>query len=229
MLKNRRIVFLALAIAIVGVVSLAYFLSLPKLPSFCSSLLSSDPQVSEAGYSAVCGISQASDGRLSIAVHNYHFDQAKNIQFHFSSNQQPPLPDEVFLLVNVSVTNIGGGNASIGGGWFSWIFNGSAPVASTMFIANASFTATYPNQTIPDINGGLYLPPGSKTDFWIFFYVRFQPVASSDLAAASGFKVEFVTFNENSYGGNYLGQGAYDCKETACQRPDVELIIGLLI
>jgi len=214
LLKNRRIVFLALAIAIVGVVSLAYFLSLPKLPSFCSSLLSSDPQVSEAGYSAVCGISQASDGRLSIAVHNYHFDQAKNIQFHFSSNQQPPLPDEVFLLVNVSVTNIGGGNASIGG---------------TMFIANASFTATYPNQTIPDINGGLYLPPGSKTDFWIFFYVRFQPVASSDLAAASGFKVEFVTFNENSYGGNYLGQGAYDCKETACQRPDVELIIGLLI
>jgi hypothetical protein len=179
------------------------------------------------GYSYVCGNSSASDGRLAVSIHNYHFDRAKNIQFQYVQNQLPLLPDEVLLLANVSIVNIGGGNVSIGGGWLAWILNGSAQAPNTNIITNATFPNTYPNQTIPDANGGLYLAPGARADLWIFFYIRFQNVQSSNIVQASGFKLQYLTFNENSYGGTYLGGGAFDCVKVACQRPDVELIVKL--
>jgi hypothetical protein len=224
--NRRKITLLGIIIAaLVGITAFVYVATMPRSASSCDPIIGTASYVMETGYSYVCGNGHATDGRLDIAVHNYHFAQTKNIQFRFSPNEQAPLPDEVFMLANVTVTNVGGGNSSMGGGWFSWIFNGSAPVTNSMFIANATFPNIYPNQTIPDDNGGLYLPPGSKTDLWIFFYVRFIPVLSSNIVQASNFILQFTIFNEDSYGGTYLGQGQYDCRKIVCEKPNVELII----
>lgn len=175
--RNRpKIALVGIIIAtLVGVTGFVYVATMPRPSSSCDPIIGATSYVMETGYSYVCGNGHATDGRLDVGVHNYHFVQTKNIQFRFSPNEQAPLPDEVFMSANVTVTNVGGGNVSMGGGGFSWIFNGSAPVTNSMFIANATFPNTYPNQTIPDENGGLYLPPGSKTDLWIFFDVRFIP------------------------------------------------------
>jgi hypothetical protein len=218
---------LALSLVIVAVF-VYYSVYSSKLSASCVSVIGSMTNVTTPGYSYVCGSGSASDGRLSVSVHGYRFDQAKNIQFQNSSNQQPLLPDEVVLLVNASIANIGGGNVSIGGGWWAWILNGTYSILNTNLIANATFPNTYPNQTIPDVNGGLYLAPGGKADLWLFFYVRFQNVQSSNINQASGFKLEFVTFYENSYGGTYLGGGAYDCRKVPCQTPHVEFIVRFL-
>ncbi len=205
-----------------------YYLNLPNLPGSCNSILGpSSSSYIQPGYSYACGEGEASDGRLRVSAHNYHFSQARDIQFHFTANQQTPPPDEVFLLLNVTVLNIGGGNVSIGGSWSAFIFNGSSLVPSTMFIANASLPNTYPNTTIPDVDGGLYLPPGSTSNLWLFFYVPFNPIQSLSIIKASSFKLQFFEFNENSYGGMYEGQGQYDCRKVACTTPHVEFVIGL--
>ncbi len=216
------VVMLLVAIISSAILYLALF-----KPTQCDQMIASASYLSEPGYSYACGDSQVTDGRISITVHNYHFARTRDIQFRFGQNQQAPLPDEVFLLANVTVANVGGGNMSMGGGWFAWIFNGTKPLTNTMFIANATFPNNYPNETIPDLNGGLFLAPGARIDLWVFFYVRFSPVLSSDIMQASGFVLHFVTFNENSYGGIYLGGGQYDCQKSACQRPSVELIVRL--
>lgn len=226
--KRGRILLVAIVIVAISVAALlVYDFSSSGLSPSCASAVGTMTYVTSPGYSYACGPNSASDGRLDISVHNYHFDQAKNIQFQYSSNEQPLLPNEVLLLVNVSIANIGGGNVSIGGGWYAWILNGTAQVTNTNLIVNATFPGTYPNQTIPDANGGLYLAPGKKADLWIFFYVRFQNVTSNNIVQAYGFKLKIVTFNENSYGGTYLGGGSYDCRRVACQRPDVEFIVSL--
>ena len=134
------------------------------------------------------------------------------------------------MLVNVTVENIGGGNTSVGAGWEAGVLNGTSYVGGvTNFIVNASFPSTYPNQTIPDYErgGGIYFPPGSKADFWIFFYVPFSQVASSNIAEASGFRLQLITYKEFSYGGTYMGNAGFNCRKVACQDTNTEFVIQL--
>jgi len=196
--------------------------------SACDTILSTGSNFVESGFTPTCGIGQASDGRLRITVHNYHFAQARDIQFRFAPNQQPVMSDEVFMLVNVTIENIGEGNTSVGAGWGAAVLNDTSYVDGvTNFIVNASFPSTYPNQTIPDYvrGGGMYLPPGSKADFWIFFYVPFSRVVSSNMVEASGFRLQLVTYTEFSYGGTYIGNGGFNCQKVACQETDTEFVI----
>jgi len=196
--------------------------------SACATILSTGSNFVEKGFATACGIDQASDGRLKITVHSYHFAQASDIQFRFAANQQPVLPDEVFILVNVTVENIGGGNTTVGAGWEATVLNGASYVDGvTNFIVNASFPSTYPNQTIPDYErgGGIYLPPGSRADFWIFFYVPFSRVVSSNIAEATSFRLQLVTYKEFSYGGTYIENGGFNCQKVACQDTNTEFVI----
>ena len=217
----------ALVIILSVALVVEYYTSNQKRPE-CNPDLPGSSNFIQTGFTPVCGVDEASDGRLDIAVHNFHFAQAKDIQFHFAPNQQSPLPDEVFMVVNVTVENVGGGNTTVGAGWEAEILNSTSYVEGvTNFIANATFHNTYPNQTIPNYAqwAGLYLPPGSHSDFWIFFYVPFPTVDSSNIVETSNFRLQFLVYRELSYGGTYLGNGSMNCRTIACQTPDVEFIV----
>lgn len=200
----------------------------PQKPS-CDSVLPTASRFFESGLTPVCGIGESADGRLRITIHNYYFARAGDIQFHFAPNEQPPLPDEVFMVVNVTVENIGGGNTSIGAGWEAAVLNDTSYVSGvTNFIANSTFN-TYPNQTIPDHVGVcacFYLPPGARADFWVFFYIPFGlHVVSSNILEASSFRLQFMMYRELGYGGTYEGDGAFGCLKIACQNPNIEFVI----
>jgi len=220
-----------LVAGVVAVLALAALVALyyprpSQLSQACSSVIGQNSIVEQPGYSYACGAGQASDGRLMVTFHGYRFSTAKEIDFVYGKNQAHLFPSEVILLVNATITNVGGGNVSIGGGWFAWVRNGSdwAPVSN--IILNASFPGTHPRLSIPDSNGGLYLAPNARADLGLMFYVSFGPSPKgSDLNETSAFRLEYLTFNENSYGGTYLGGGAYVCKSVACPNPDTELIV----
>ena len=161
---------------------------------------------SESGFTYVCGTGSASDGRLSITLHNYHFDEAGRINFEPGSNQVNPPSSSLFLLANVTISNVGSGNTSLGGGFSVQVTNGTGSFQNQNYIENASFPGTYPNKTIPDINGGLYLPAGSNVDLWIMFYI---PNPGSE--AANLLVLQYFSYRELFYGGNYEGNGAFGC------------------
>jgi hypothetical protein len=159
----------------------------------------------ESGYTALAGNRTVSDGRISITVNNYHFEEAENIDFVPSLAL---VPTAVFILVNVTVVNVGPGNTSIGP---SWVFmqNGSSIIGNTNFVYNASFpVGVYPNQTYPENVGGIYLPPGKETTFWYLFYVPY-----SESLGLSGVEptitLKALVYYEQFYGGNYEGDGGY--------------------
>ena len=230
-LRKNRFLFMLIALVLIistvaAVGGYSYFLNSHKKNAVCDSLLPSSSTYFESGLTPVCGINDASDGRLMITLNNYHFAQAKDIQFHFSTNEQPPLPNEVFLLLNVTVDNLGGGNTSIGGGWQVALQNGTSLLPeSSNFIANATFPDTLPNQTIPDRRGGLYLPPGSNVSLWIFIYIPLGNPVSSDINRTSDLSLQFLMYKELSYGGTYEGDGAFGCLKVACTKPNVQFII----
>jgi len=215
-----------LILVVVATVVLAVYY--PRTPSFsppCDEIIGHDAVVAEPGYSYVCGGDVASDGLITITYHDYHFAVAKDLdlEFHSTNDTGPNAVDanEVFLLVNITLTNVGGGNTSVGAGWSAWVADGNSWISTTNTFVNASFPNTVPNQVIPDVNGGLYLPPGAKVDLWLFFGVE-----TPDINHTSGFQLRYLTFDDQSYGGTYLGGGAYDCQHVACTDPKTEMIIG---
>lgn len=200
--------------------------------SGCASIINTTSVFYQNGFAHVCGIGQATDGRLKITYHNYHFAQRKDIQFQFSPNQQSPLPYEIFLLVNVTVANIGGGNTSLGAGFEMALMNGTSYVGTTQFIANATFPDTFPNQTIPNYLGSveniMYLPPNSTVNLWLIFYVSFPKLQSTNINQTSNFKPTLLTYREFTYGGTFVSlAGGFDCRKVPCQNANTEFIIKL--
>ncbi len=89
-----------------------------------------------AGYTILAGNGSASDGRVSITVHNYRFERGGDITFQYPLGVNGTIPigtytnggryaygagidqGQVILLVNATVTNVGSGDTSLGGGFF---------------------------------------------------------------------------------------------------------------
>ena len=220
-MSTGLIVILLLAVGVA-----IYYPRGPHIPSSCRSIIGKDTAVALKDYSYTCGDDEASDGRLAITYHNYHFAEVQDLDLIYQPGEQHLDNDEVFMLVNVTVTNVGGGNTSIGGGWNAWVLNGSSWVANTDFFVNASFPNTYPDEVIPDINGGLYLPPGATANLWILFYVPFGlDLKPTDINQTATWQLQYITFNDQNYGGTYRGGGAYNCQKVACTDPMTELIV----
>jgi hypothetical protein len=232
-MTSTRLALLVIIVALLLVATVTIATNSSNSPKSPCDSIPKDSNVFVAGLTPTCGTGQASDGRLSITVNNYHFAQTSGISFHFAQNQQAPLPDEVFLLVNVTVQNIGGGNTSLGAAWGAALLNGTSYVYGTNFVANASFPGTYPNETIPDYlqpgrGSAIDLPPGSTTNFWVIFYIPFGVnIASTDITKATSLKLQLVTFKELTYGGDAEGYGAFNCQKVACQNPNAEFVIQL--
>lgn len=195
-----------------------------KLSPVCQSLVASGFKLQpESGFTYICGNMTASDGRLSIIVHKYRFAQAQNISFENSPNEPKPAPQDVFAIVNTTVVNVGPGNFTLGGGFLAQIAgNTFPPVQNTDFSINATFPGTYPNQTLPNINGGIYMPPGRRADFWLLFFV---PNATSTIMPS--LSLQYFGYRELRYGGNYIGGGGFSCIAGTCQTTLTEFIIAV--
>ncbi len=219
-----RIVIAAFFIILVIVASYVIYYTRfpPPSPPVCGPSLQLTI-TSETGYSYFCGETSVSDGNLEVTLHGYRFTQAKNIDFEPGSGEISPSPTDIILLANVSVSNVGGGNTSLGGGFAVEVSNGTYSIQNQDFIENASFSNTIPNQTLPDIEGGLYLPPGANANLWVMFYI---PGATQ--AQISTLSLKYLSYREVFYGGDYQGLGAFSCRNVrvACTYPLVEFVLA---
>ncbi|HMD78836.1 MAG TPA: hypothetical protein VKF39_02515 [Nitrososphaerales archaeon] len=217
--SKERLVYVALlAVMIIGIPTLWIELTpRPSAPSgTCSSSFvpSSLSNLYRSGYTPNCGVGSATDGRLNIIVHNYHFSQARDINFSFGPRELGPPPNDIFLLLNVTVVNVGGGNASIVTDWAAAMWNGTGySGTASNFAANATFSHTYPNRVIPDSTSpSLYVPAGSRVDFWVFLYIPYGPnPTNSDFDQVKAWSLRYVAYEQPGYGGIYEGGGAYAC------------------
>jgi hypothetical protein len=202
------IALMIIAVCIVGVTVLVY--ENPFVATTTDPLLVS-------GHTLVRGTGSASDGRLTITIHNFRFNSSRNIL----PNDTTLDPRSIFLMVNVTVANIGGGNSSISGFYAAQLLNGSKSIVNTEFVDNAYFPNLYPHEAYPYKNGGLYLPPGASKSYWAFFYIP----KSESLSLATiqqTLLLQRVAYLENGYGGMYLGNGEY----TGSVQVNMEFIIA---
>jgi len=232
--KKELAVFAVAAVLVVAVVG-AYAFDQSQLQGTKHAF---DDQV--AGYSIVAGNGTASDGRLRIAVHGYRFDAGGSILFQSApgfnatgcsttiggicytygagvGSSQP------FLLVNATVTNTGGSDTSIGGGFSAEITDGQVSYENGIYGANAAFPGEYPNYSLPLASGGYNLSPGRSITCWFLFVILYH----ANSQGASGMTLKQFMFTENSYGGIYDGNGGYSCTDSAhpCEKPMVEFIL----
>ena len=200
--RRNLIVLLVLIVLATTIIAFTAYVTIRNTPTSPSSI---DGIPVESGYTAVVGNKTASDGRISITVNNYHFEEAMNIDW------VPPLPvspTAVFMFVNVTVTNVGGGNTSIIPAWVV-MQNGSSTIGNTNFVRNVSFpVGVFPNQAYPDNAGGIYLAPGKEATFWYLFYVPYsESLGLSGVVPTITLKA--LLYYEHSYGGTYKGDGSY--------------------
>jgi len=144
--SKERLIYVTFLVVLIVAIPTAWIELQPKPPSSngCASsfIPSSLSNIIRPGYSLTCGAGSASDGRLKITVHNYYFAQAKDINFTPAPGIQLPGPDYVFLVMNVTIVNVGGGNVSVGGGWVAVMLNGSTYTGTASnFVNNATFSA----------------------------------------------------------------------------------------
>ncbi|MGI0090911.1 MAG: hypothetical protein ACREBS_04310 [Nitrososphaerales archaeon] len=226
-MKIRKTLLVALpVIAIVSLISLVAILSpAPRIPSSCTSIITKGFKHTESGFAPVCGNGSATDGRLEILVHNYYFAHARDIPFEPSSSVGP---SEVFLLVNVTVSNVGSGNTSIGGGFYDDAIDGSQVVGNGEYVDNVTFLKDYPNHTMPAVEGGVFLPPGSRQDIWLLFYIPTADNGNNQTTISlASFRLQYLLFNEQGYGGDYEGGGAFICMPVPCENPKMQFIISV--
>lgn len=177
----------------------------------------------QSGWSFVCGDRSVSNGLLNITLNSYHFASGKDIQFEMD-------PSSVFLLANITVQNVGGGNAPIDAAWY--VIFGNRSLASTtssdqsvfgnqLLLQNATFPNTNPKQAFPVVNGGINLSPNQKLNCWLIFYVPNGALNINSSSVAQLYLLQLMYF-QNGYGGHYQGAGSYICP---CATVDTELII----
>ena len=189
-MKAGKILLIALPLIIVIIIfaSILVLAAVPKIPASCTSVITSGFKYTQSGYNYVCGSGSASDGRLDIVMHNYYFAQGRDIPFQPPGSEDPA---EVFLLVNVSISNVGGGNTSVGGSFYAHATDNSGnSVGNGELLANVTFANEYPNQSMPSNNGVLYLAPGAKLDLWLVFYIPSSgPVSNQTTINVSNFQL----------------------------------------
>jgi hypothetical protein len=148
------------------------------------------------GYDTVVGNNTASDGRLIITLNNYAFANASDLYRYTKSDAF--LVGDIYMLLNMTVSNVGGDNTSILASFFIIYSYQGTMESNGIYAAGVTFSGLNPNQTYPSTDGGLYLPPGKTARFWIISNVE-----------SSHIKLLKLIYLEHIYGGNYLGNGQY--------------------
>lgn len=114
------------------------------------------------------GIGTASDGRISITIDGWLM--ANNNYTEFSGDG---LSSSVYLLVlNLTITNVGHGNASIPGIMFATVSEDGRNVSNTWMGGHSNRTGELPT-------GGNLFPATSVTGWWAFYMPGAPPARPS--------------------------------------------------
>ena len=135
------------------------------------------------------GVATATDGRLAITIDSWLV--ANNNYTEFPGNGYPD--NEYFLVVNLTIANLGNGNASVPSGFVSaTVSEAGMNVSNSWFRAhsNRSGEVTLPNNLFPG---------STESGWWAFYMPGAGPSASLLL----------LDYWETYYGGTYLGDGGY--------------------
>jgi hypothetical protein len=227
-LKRTALTVLLLFVLLVLIIGGTYLFFLTNHPTKNGLLSCSNPSSygRQPGWSFDCGDRSVSDSLLNITLNNYHFASGKDIQYELD-------PYSVFLLANITIRNVGGGNAPIDASWYA-IFGNTSLTSTTIatsssqsvfgnqiFLQNVTFPSSNPTESFPITNGGLNLAAGQSLDCWLIFYVPNVNLSINSSSVAQLYVSQLMYF-QDGYGGQYEGGGAYGCP---CQTVDTELII----
>ncbi len=152
-MKPRLALALSLALTaafVVGVVALALTWTPPRPP----------------GPKIVRGVGTATDGRVALAIDGYYYASAQAIGFTRID------PDNQFLVVNLTFSNVGNQNVSVSTAFFVFMANGATNLSNTWWDEPASLPGPFPwppNNATPF---QLVLPPGGTARGWMAFYLR---------------------------------------------------------
>lgn len=226
MLGRRRAWLTVAALVIAALVVASAYISATASTAIspsCKSLSidSKNYPLTENGFSYMCGLQSASDGRLRISLNDYRFADGSAIQWQCSGpalNGTASCSNSgVYLLVNATVENLGSEDAPVGPD-FQVLLNESdgQTISNGEFGADAAFPGQVPGASVPSASGGTYLPPGSRADYWFIFYVP-----GVTLAESQGLVLRYLVWREWSYGGTW-SNGGFVCP---CESLQVQLII----
>ena len=174
----------------------------------------------------LCGSGNVADGNLKMTLNDYLFSVGRAIDWvcpgGYNANLSSPSCSSsgVYLLANITIANIGEGNASIGPNLYVNATDNNVPASNSEYGANAVFPGQYPNSSIPAQGGGVFLPPGSSKTYWYIFYM--PQVPAGDI---SNLKLDLISMNELQYGGDWVGGGSFRCIPVSCQDPATDLIV----
>ncbi len=181
-----------------------------------------------SNYTVECGLGSVSDGRIRVAVSNYYFSDIAHTNFVLSRGEIQGVASTVLLIVNVSISNTGGGNAPLLGGVYVTLENLTSTNSSNRFLSNGIYYANatfegFPENSFPALNGGYNLPPGQILYCRMIFVVpRGISLTLNDTSAIHALKLRQFIYLENLYGGIYEGGGQY---VGSLQQPHIEFII----
>jgi len=183
-----------------------YFQNHSENASLCSFDLPKNPQIVWSGFRPVCGVRSVASGGISITVHSYYFSKAADIGFQFMGANESPLdPNDVFLLVNVSVNNLSNNNITTGIFWALVTDDDNSAYYVTQYVANATFSS-YPHIAFPSHKtwAGVVLPPGGHVDMWLIFYIPFSTESPENINRTSSYILSYLTYNEWNYEGQNI-------------------------
>jgi hypothetical protein len=238
MSEYRRRVSAALAIAVTAglVVTVFAFHYLPSgvpppYPSpSCQALGIGWNSVSrQSGLTYLCGSGSVSDGRLNMTLNSYRFVNGGTTTWPCIGNglngtttgaTTCSLGDGVFLLANVTFTNVGGGNTSIAADLGTNVTNGLEFVGNGEYGINAQFPGQNPSQSVPPASGGAFLPPGSSATYWFVFNLP-----NTSVKDIPNLTLNTISNVEWEYGGDWDGGGGFNCIHVACLNPMADLIV----
>ena len=227
-MRHRKVV-IAVALACAALVGFSAFYLLQggsEFPSPSCAALSVtwvNLPVQQSGGSYVCGRSTVTDGYVKVSLGSYKFVDGSTIDWTCPSNVNGSSCSNsgTFLLANVTIDNVGGGNFSIGPEFFAQLNDSSGNlVVNQEFGAEATFPGQYPSEAMPAVNYGTLVHPHSGGTYWLIFYL--PNVAMGDVPYL---KLRALSLFVPDYGGDWMGPGSFACGPVACQNPNDVLIV----
>jgi hypothetical protein len=150
----------------------------------------------QQGWTVIKGVKTVSDGRVSTTIDNYSYVTGAQLGPGWGGGEA------IFLLTKVTIVNVGNGNASVGSFYVNDMM-GQVNVGNAYTIGSSTLPGRFPF-SLSKFYGGLNLAPHEAATGWIAFFL--PNVSESNIPS-----LNFVSLNyyEQSYGGNYVGNGGY--------------------
>jgi len=235
--RFKALVAILLIALLIFLLVISGFFPYPNPPKFSPSCSKFEFNLTEVeqGVTYFCGLGSVSDGKLSFAVHSYNITYWQDLPFtsYFPASDSFAMNGTLFLMVNLTVSNVGSGNASILGSSFNVQVTDVNGDSFGVDQYPMSIAVSIPGYTMLGGNTSLYLPPGSSADRWLLFnFLEYNPAScrspcgsqEPSIPSMGKLQLDNISYYEDRYGGNYQSNGSLLCP---CQSHQTEFIISV--